>query len=286
MLKIFKKNRKVVFECKSKFNDIKVIYDGAEKRFILTLDRTENMHSTKIQGRITSGSYWDICAISGVFLTEMDLFQHNQARITGNALILGVGAGTISTLMKVLAPHIKIYGVDIDEKVIEVGKKYFGMQCDFIVVADSFEFIRSTRGKFSAVVIDVFSDAKIPQDFFSDETWKELSDKVDKGVVMNTISLFQADDMKEVAKKYFDFGYVIKSPESSNYIFVAVKGDNSSDVLIHCYKQVLLRADELWRECKISPEDVKEIRKSAKMIYEELSPPEVKENVFVQGDPG
>ena len=290
MLKIFKKKRSIVFEGRSRFNNIKVIYDVEEKRFILTLDKTGNMHSTKIQGRITSGSYWDICAVSGLFLAEMDSLQQKSLQRkdkegkANNVLILGVGAGTISSLMKALYPDVKIFGVDIDKKVIDVGKKYFGMQCDFIVVSDSLDFIRSTKGKFSAAVVDVFSDAKIPQDFFSEAVWEELSDKVDKGVVVNTISLFQADDMKETAKKFFSFGYVIKSPESSNYIFVAVKGGNSTEILEQCYKHIVLRTESLWGEGKISVEDVREIRRSAKMIYEELSSPEVKENVFVQRD--
>jgi predicted membrane-bound spermidine synthase len=282
MLKLFKNNGETIFEAKTKFNKIKVIREG--KRLKLILDDTGNLHSTKIEGRITTGSYWDICAVSGILLSEIsELKKENRIpEEKEKFLILGLGAGTISTIMKKLKPEILIYGVDVDEKVVEVGKKYFSMLCDFIFIDDCIEFIRKTKDKFSGAVIDVFSNAEIPSELFYKNVWKKLSENIDTGVVANTISLFQTEYMKEVSEEFFSFNIIIKNPESSNYIFIAIKEHIPRDIIEESYRNIIRRTNEMWKRGEISEEDRESISENARVIYEGFILLEMRKNVFVQ----
>ena len=45
----------------------------------------------------------------------------------GNCLIFGLGAGTLTQLISQKWPKVKITGVEIDPKIIEVGKNYFSL---------------------------------------------------------------------------------------------------------------------------------------------------------------
>jgi len=281
-LKLFKNNGETIFEAKTKFNKIKVIREG--KRLKLILDDTGNLHSTKIEGRITTGSYWDICAVSGILLSEIsELKKENRIpEEKEKFLILGLGAGTISTIMKKLKPEILIYGVDVDEKVIEVGKKYFGMLCDFIFIDDCTEFIRKTKEKFSGAIVDVFSNAEIPSELFYKNVWKKLSENTDTGVVVNTISLFQAEYMKEVSEEFFSFNIIIKNPESSNYIFIAIKEPIPRDIIEESYRNIIRRTNEMWERGEISGEDRESISENARVIYEGFILLGTRKNVFVQ----
>lgn len=282
MLKLFKNNGETIFEAKTKFNKIKVIREG--KRLKLILDDTGNLHSTKIEGRITTGSYWDICAVSGILLSEISELKKDN-RIPEEKekfLILGLGAGTISTIMKKLKPEILLYGVDVDEKVVEVGKKYFGMLCDFIFIDDCVEFIRKTKEKFSGAIIDVFSNAEIPSELFYKNVWKKLSENIDTGVVVNTISLFQTEYMKEVSEEFFSFNIIIKNPESSNYIFIAIKEPIPRDIIEESYRNIIRRTNEMLERGEISEEDRESISENARAIYEGFILLGMRKNVFVQ----
>jgi len=338
-LKLFKNNGETIFEAKTKFNKIKVIREG--KRLKLILDDTGNLHSTKIEGRITTGSYWDICAVSGILLSEIsglkkknriqeeerkfetsektrndnlktdEIFEieeeekkikekrdekskgiseeninckseKEKKEIKEKFLILGLGAGTISTIMKKLKPEILIYGVDVDEKVVEVGKKYFGMLCDFIFIDDCVEFIRKTKEKFSGAIIDVFSNAEIPSELFYKNVWKKLSENIDTGVVVNTISLFQTEYMKEVSEEFFSFNIIIKNPESSNYIFIAIKEPIPRDIIEESYRNIIRRTNEMLERGEISGEDRESISENTRVIYEGFILLGTRKNVFVQ----
>lgn len=52
---------------------------------------------------------------------------HNSSFIIHNSLILGLGGGSTAKVIRKLWPDTKITGVDIDPLMIELGKKYLGL---------------------------------------------------------------------------------------------------------------------------------------------------------------
>lgn len=91
-------------------------------------------------------------------------------------LVLGVGGGTIIHLLHALYPDALITGVDMDEKMVSIGKKYFGLNKVSgltLSVSDAKEFVRrsaATKKQWDMVVVDLFVGAAIPA-FVGEETF-------------------------------------------------------------------------------------------------------------------
>ncbi|MHC1705458.1 MAG: spermidine synthase [Tenuifilaceae bacterium] len=82
-----------------------------------------------------------------------------------NVLILGFGTGCTVPLIQKYKPDCSILGVEIDEKVIELGKKYFDSDKytnTTIVCRSAYDFIISTNQTFDLIIIDVYLDTKVP----------------------------------------------------------------------------------------------------------------------------
>ena len=94
-------------------------------------------------------------------------------------MILGFGAGSVAHILQnELHCNCKITGVEIDEKVIFLAKKYFrlnSLKNTKIIIDDAFNYVKTTKEKFDIVVVDIFIDHKIPQTFNSSEFLEKIS---------------------------------------------------------------------------------------------------------------
>ncbi len=73
-------------------------------------------------------------------------------------LLLGLGAGTTFQQLRYFFHKAFIVGVDIDPQMIEIGKRFFGLQQDKrskFVVQDARRYLQSTRKKFDVVAINL-----------------------------------------------------------------------------------------------------------------------------------
>jgi spermidine synthase len=83
-------------------------------------------------------------------------------------LLLGVGGGTLIHLLHALYPDALISGVDVDARMIDIGKKYFGLGKVgglTLTVADAKEFLLgavAAKKQWDMVVVDLFVGAAIP----------------------------------------------------------------------------------------------------------------------------
>mgnify|MGYP001613220136 CR=1 FL=1 len=82
-------------------------------------------------------------------------------------LVLGVGGGTVIHLLHKRYPKALITAVDIDPKMIEIGKKYFGLSRVpnlELVIADAKDYNKTAE--YDLIVVDLFIGGNIP-DFVS-----------------------------------------------------------------------------------------------------------------------
>lgn len=80
---------------------------------------------------------------------------HNSKFIIHNSLILGLGGGTAAKLIRNFWPEAKIVGVEIDPTMIELGKKYLGLdeaKVD-IKIMDANKF---KLGSYNLVIVDTY----------------------------------------------------------------------------------------------------------------------------------
>ena len=89
-----------------------------------------------------------------------------------SALILGLGGGTVVKLIQKNWPDSKITGIDIDPAIVELGKKYLGLDKDRveIIIGNAYqksEELKSKNEKFDLVIVDLYNGDKFPKEFES-----------------------------------------------------------------------------------------------------------------------
>jgi spermidine synthase len=89
------------------------------------------------------------------------LLPHNPPR---NALILGLGGGTIATLLTQRFGSLPITGVERDPAVVWLARHEFGLGALAhlqIVVADAFDYARRCRETYDAICVDLYTAGKM-----------------------------------------------------------------------------------------------------------------------------
>ncbi len=114
-------------------------------------------------------------------LHTLGVFEEMQPK---TMLVLGVAGGTIIHILHERYPDAAITGVDIDKRMLDVGRKYFGLAqirqlstvCD-----DAQHYIRTTGKSFDLIVIDIFIGPDIP-DFVSERPFlAEVRSRLTRG---------------------------------------------------------------------------------------------------------
>jgi spermidine synthase len=106
--------------------------------------------STWQPGRETTGCVWDALAAGLLALPPP------RRR---DVLLLGLGGGSAARAARALAPRARIVAVEIDPAVVHAARRWFdvgalGLE---VVTADAARYLRRARGRFDAVLEDVFT---------------------------------------------------------------------------------------------------------------------------------
>lgn len=121
-------------------------------------------------------------------ILETGLKQINLKNVN-TILLLGLGAGSIiDSLYKKLNYVGKITAVEFDEKVIAIAKnefhitKYNKLK---IVHDDALQFVKKASEKYDLIIVDLFIDTQVPQQFYSHGFCNDLKKTLSKkGVIL------------------------------------------------------------------------------------------------------
>jgi predicted membrane-bound spermidine synthase len=92
---------------------------------------------------------------------------------SGNALVLGLGGGVTSNLL--VKKGYKVTGVELDERIIAVAKKYFNLNKNVkIVCDDGRRFINQSKEIYDLILIDVFKAEEQPSHVLTIESIEKL----------------------------------------------------------------------------------------------------------------
>jgi spermidine synthase len=133
--------------------------------------------SGKLEILYTNGKYvldtpnvnYSFGGLHTVFQRAFGQFGIRQRKIK-NVLILGFGGGSVaSILQKEYGKDLEIVGVEKDEIVIELAKKYFSLDKYknlTLHCGDAYDFVQNTSlPSFDLVVVDIFVDPIVPEKF-------------------------------------------------------------------------------------------------------------------------
>lgn len=83
-------------------------------------------------------------------------------------LILGLGGGSVAELLYEYWPDSEITGVDIDEKMVEMGRKYLNLDRVSnlkIFIAEANSWVDKCKEKYDLVLVDIYKGVSIPSEF-------------------------------------------------------------------------------------------------------------------------
>lgn len=100
------------------------------------------------------------------------------------ALLLGLGGGTLANELAALG--FRVTSVEIDPRMAEVGRAYFGLNdgCE-VIIDDARHYINRTRERFDVVVLDCFAGERAPAHVLSLEAFQRVRSLLtDRGMLL------------------------------------------------------------------------------------------------------
>jgi spermidine synthase len=212
----------MIYETESSYNYIQVIERGG-CRYLL-LNEGQGIHSVYCEDQIDTSGPWDYFLIAPYFNPP----PHAPDDVERIALV-GLAAGTITRQFDAVYGPIPMLGIEIDPKIVDVGRRYFAMDEPSldVVVADGRYALKRSDQRFDLVGVDAYRLPYIPPHLTTVEFFQEVRDRltsdgvlvINVGHTLDDYRLVEA--MKATLLRVFPSVYVINVPESYNAIVVA-----------------------------------------------------------------
>ena len=130
-----------------------------------------------------TGMYYDYAMAAPLMLKD-------KAADQMDVLILGMGTGTYATQCRKYFGDMNIEGVEIDEKITDLSRKYFSLSEDVPVTTyDGRAFLNASQKAYDVIMVDAYQDITIPFQMSSKEFFALVKSHLkDDGVMVVQIS--------------------------------------------------------------------------------------------------
>ncbi len=163
----------LTYEGESIYNYLQV-YDTSRST-ILSTNVLFGVQSVKMKTDSLTGMYYDYALAAPVIADKPNL----------KILILGNGAGTFAAKCLKYFPNSQITGVEIDEKITNLAKKYFAMPENISVTTyDGRAFLQADKNFYDVILVDAYQDITIPFQMSSIEFFQLVRQHLNSGGVM------------------------------------------------------------------------------------------------------
>jgi spermidine synthase len=211
-----------IYQGESGYNYIQVVERNGTR--YLLLNEGQGIHSIYNPDRLTSGGTWDYFTIAPFF--NAPPFSADRVK---RIAVVGLAGGSIARLYTELYGPLPIDGIEIDPKIVEVGRDYFAMNQPNlnVIVGDGRAAIANSPRRYDVIALDAFRVPYIPWHMTTREFMQELRDHLTPGGVIainvgRTRTDYQmVDAMAKTAAEVFPSVYVIDVAGSFNSIVYA-----------------------------------------------------------------
>jgi spermidine synthase len=202
-----------VYETESMYNYIRVSEQDGTRW--LHLNDGIGVHSVYNPDEILTYGIWDYFLIAPYFNPS----PYPADRV-GSLLLIGLAAGTVSSQYTAVYGDIPIEGVEIDPKVIAVGRQWFGMTQTNLkaVAADGRYYLATSDRRFDVIAVDAYRPPYIPFHLTTLEFFQEVRDHLTPtGVVAVNAARTETDyalvnALAGTMKAVFPSVYVLDEP--------------------------------------------------------------------------
>jgi predicted membrane-bound spermidine synthase len=213
-------------ELESDNNYIQVLQDGDET--LLALNDGHAVHSIYNPNSLETGGPWDYFAL-GPILTGDQAPQ--------DALIVGLAGGTAARQLHAAYSGISVDGIEIDQKIVDVGRKYFGLtdQVANVTVADGRYALETSDKTYDLVCLDAYRQPYVPFHLATVEYFELVSQHLNQNgvVVVNagrTDTDFRlVDALSTTLRKVFPTVLVVDVGRFDNSMIYATSAEVSVD---------------------------------------------------------
>src|SRR5260221_6305541 len=113
--------------------------------------------------------------LNTIWKPTLSKIKNEKLKIT-NCLILGLGGGSVAKIVNKNWPDAKITGVDIDEKMVQLGVMHLALDTSRvkIIIQDASDYCLATSDLFDLVLVDLYCGDKFPEKFEEDKFLKNI----------------------------------------------------------------------------------------------------------------
>jgi spermidine synthase len=164
-----------VYETESAYNYIQVVRVGTETQ--LVLNEGQAVHSVYDPTSIYTRGYWD-----DVLLSRHAGSGQSPKRVA----IVGLAGGTIARQLGEFIGPIPIDGVELDPRIVDVGRKYFAMTEPnlHVTVADGRYWMATQAGHYDLILVDAYRQPYIPFYLTTREFFENAKQHLNPGGVL------------------------------------------------------------------------------------------------------
>lgn len=135
-------------------------------------DKNDNslvIEQNNVSGRVSywvDGAHQSVADANGISLADYIHAMYAFLRQTRarDVLMIGCGGGTLATMLD--RDGVAVTIVDIDPRSFDLARRYFHLPGAVTThVADGAEFLRRTRGRYDAIVLDAYNGGDFPDVF-------------------------------------------------------------------------------------------------------------------------
>ena len=225
---VIKASPGLVYETESLYNYIQVVKEGNTS--YLFLNEGEGIHSIYTPGQVLTGGIWDLFLIAP-FLNNPP-FTSDQMR---SLAMVGLAAGTVPKQYTDVYGAIPIDGIDVDPKIIDVGRQFFDMTEPNLnaVAQDGRYFLTNSSKRYDVIAVDAYRPPYIPFHLTTREFFQQVFDHLtEKGVLAINVGRTRTDyalvdALCNTAHSVFPNVYVMDAPgygsELGNSLVVATR---------------------------------------------------------------
>jgi len=240
-------DRELLYDQKSEFNHIQVrrAQDG-----LVTLIFADSLNPAT-QTALYPDRPHELILPYAKAMAATFLYQPQPKRV----LIVGLGGGALPSFLRKHYPDTQVTVVELDPKVIEVARKFFGFKEDDklkAVAGDGRKFIETTDQTYDLIILDAYGPESIPRALATREFLEAVKRRLaDGGIVSSNIpgpinnDLY--DEMIRTYQVVFPELHVVKAPEPSiqqTVVSFPVKSNLKKEELVR-------RAEELGQRLKL-----------------------------------
>ncbi len=209
--------RRVIHREPGMFGDVLVVDEG--HRRYLRFDRLEGDDQSMINlddAKAVPMSYIRYAAIGLAYAERVD-----------RVLMIGLGGGTFTGLLRRHMPEVWLDVVEIDPVVIRVAKRFFGVKTDAryrIHQVDGAAFVRTAKEEYDLVLIDAYSGDGIPTHLGRRAFFEDVRARMAPGGVMVANLSVSDENERSLARTLrgvFPCLACFRTPSGTNLLLVA-----------------------------------------------------------------